>query len=160
MFISLRSSSSNTNYKIKKSSIMNRIAILAIVALVLSSCNESTGELVGVKGREPWFQPDPFGTLYVPMGSYHMGPSDEQVMNSHSEKSRMVSVQAFYIDETEISNNEYRQFVYYVRDSLARTLLAQNGPVPEDYQISIDDYRDMFPWYKGDPDAEIGRAHV
>ncbi len=132
---------------------MNRIAILAIVALVLSSCNESTGELVGVKGREPWFQPDPFGTLYVPMGSYHMGPSDEQVMNSHSEKSRMVSVQAFYIDETEISNNEYRQFVYYVRDSLARTLLAQNGPVPEDYQISIDDYRDMFPWYKGDPDA-------
>jgi formylglycine-generating enzyme len=132
---------------------MNRILLFLFAFVVLTSCNESTGELVGVKGREPWFQPDPFGTLYVPMGSYHMGPSDEQVMNSHSEKSKMVSVQAFYIDETEISNNEYRQFVYYVRDSLARTLLAQNGPVPEDYQISIDDYRNMYPWYKGDPDV-------
>lgn len=132
---------------------MKRLLMILGTAILLVSCSDVTGELVGVKGREPWFQPDPFGTLYCPMGSYHMGPSDEDVMSSHTQKSRMVSVQAFYIDETEISNNEYRQFVYYVRDSLARTLLASSGPIPEDYQISVEDYRNMYPWYKGDPDG-------
>ena len=33
---------------------------------------------------------------------------------------------SFYIDQTEITNNEYRQFVHWVRDSIARTLLAEN----------------------------------
>ncbi len=132
---------------------MKRLVIILGTAALLASCSQITGELVGVKGREPWYQPDPFGTLYCPMGSYHMGPSDEEVMSSHTQKSRMVSVQAFYIDETEISNNEYRQFVYYVRDSLARTLLAESAPVPDDYQVTVEDYRNMYPWYKGDPDG-------
>jgi formylglycine-generating enzyme len=132
---------------------MKRLVVILGTAALLASCSQITGELVGVKGREPWYQPDPFGTLYIPMGSYHMGPSDEEVMSSHTQKSRMVSVQAFYIDETEISNNEYRQFIYYVRDSLARTLLALNGPEPDLYKVEIADYREMFPWYKGDPDV-------
>ena len=33
---------------------------------------------------------------------------------------------SFYMDQTEITNNEYRQFVHWVRDSIARTLLAEN----------------------------------
>ena len=32
------------------------------------------------------------------------------------------------MDETEITNNEYRQFVYWVRDSIARRLLAEAFP--------------------------------
>ncbi|HLF66599.1 MAG TPA: hypothetical protein VI522_03200, partial [Gammaproteobacteria bacterium] len=42
-----------------------------LFALMLSACSSGdNGELVGVQGRDPWFQPDPFGTLYCPMGSY------------------------------------------------------------------------------------------
>ena len=33
-----------------------------------------------------------------------------------------------YIDQTEISNNEYRQFVYWVRDSIARRILGEEAP--------------------------------
>src|SRR5246127_648680 len=33
----------------------------------------------------------------------------------------------FYILKTEVSNKEYREFVTYVRDSIARTLLANGG---------------------------------
>lgn len=40
-----------------------------------------------------------------------------------SSKSRMVSVPAFYIGQTEVTNKEYREFVYYVRDSIAHALL-------------------------------------
>lgn len=130
---------------------MKKLIVLASFVAVVTGCNKKAGELVGVQGREQWFQPDPFGTLYIPMGSYHMGPSDEEVTMAHTAKSKMVSVQAFYIDDSEISNNEYRQFVYWVRDSIARKLLAfgSNGNA-EDYQISQEDFLAMWPVYKGD----------
>jgi gliding motility-associated lipoprotein GldK len=37
---------------------------------------------------------------------------------------KTVTVRAFYMDETEITNSEYRQFVEWVRDSTLRTKLA------------------------------------
>jgi len=130
---------------------MKKLIVLASFIAVVTGCNKRMGELIGVQGREKWFQPDPFGTLYIPMGSYHMGPSDEEITMAHTAHSKMVSVQAFYIDDSEISNNEYRQFVYWVRDSIARKLLAfgSNGNA-EDYQISQDDFLAMYPIYKGD----------
>ncbi len=130
---------------------MKKLIVLASFIAVVTGCNKRVGELIGVQGREKWYQPDPFGTLYIPMGSYHMGPSDEEITMAHTAKSKMVSVQAFYIDDSEISNNEYRQFVYWVRDSIARKLLAfgSNGNA-EDYQISQDDFLAMYPIYKGD----------
>ena len=106
---------------------MKKLLILAVFVALVTGCNQYPGELIGVKDRPEWYQPDPFGMLYIPMGSYHMGPSDEETTMAHTAKSKMVSIQAFYIDETEISNNEYRQFVYWVRDSLARMLLAAGG---------------------------------
>lgn len=130
---------------------MKKLIVLASFIAVVTGCNKRMGELIGVQGREKWYQPDPYGTLYIPMGSYHMGPSDEEITMAHTSKSKMVSVQAFYIDDSEISNNEYRQFVYWVRDSIARKLLAfgSNGNA-EDYQISQDEFLEMWPVYKGD----------
>ena len=130
---------------------MKKLIVLASFVAIVTGCNKKVGELVGVEGREQWFQPDPFGTLYIPMGSYHMGPSDEEITMAHTAHSKMVSVQAFYIDDTEISNNEYRQFVYWVRDSIARKLLANgSGPDAEEFQTSQEDFLSMFPIYKGD----------
>ncbi len=130
---------------------MKKLIVLASFIAVVTGCNKRMGELIGVQGREKWYQPDPYGTLYIPMGSYHMGPSDEEITMAHTAKSKMVSVQAFYIDDSEISNNEYRQFVYWVRDSIARKLLAfgSNGNA-EDFQISQDEFLEMWPVYKGD----------
>ncbi len=53
-----------------------------------------------------------------------MGPSDQDIAYAHTATTRTISVPAFYMDETEITNNQYRQFVYWVRDSLARGLLS------------------------------------
>lgn len=104
---------------------MKKFLFFGLLALGLSACSSGdNGELVGVQGRDPWFQPDPFGTLYCPMGSFHMGQSDQDIPYNFTQRARMVSVQAFYMDQTEISNNEYRQFVYWVRDSIARELLG------------------------------------
>ncbi len=128
---------------------MKKLLILASFIAVVAGCNQRTGELVGVLGREKWYQPDPFGTLFIPMGSYHMGPDDEEATMAHTTKSKMVSVQAFYIDDSEITNNEYRQFVYWVKDSIARRLLIAGGQ-EEDYGITQEDFLSMWPVYTGD----------
>lgn len=117
---------------------MKRILVLLSI-VVLYACNKGNGELVGVQGREEWFQNDPYGMLFIPMGSYNMGPSDQDVPYSLTAQSKTVSVQAFYMDQTEISNNEYRQFVYHVRDSIARRILGEEIS-EEDYYISENIY--------------------
>jgi sulfatase modifying factor 1 len=127
---------------------MRKLLVLALFVALVAGCNKRTGELVGAIGREKWYQPDPFGTLFIPMGSFHMGPDDEEAPMAHTTKTRMVSVQAFYIDDSEISNNEYRQFVEWVRDSIARRLLIAGGQ--EEFGIPQDEFLTMWPVYKGD----------
>ena len=112
---------------------MKRILILLAV-VVLYSCSQENGELIGVQNRDAWYQPDPFGMLFIPMGSYNMGPSDQDVPYALTAQSKTVSVQAFYMDQTEISNNEYRQFVYHVRDSIARRIMGEE--VDEEYYLT------------------------
>ena len=118
-----------------------KISALALVGLpiLLSSCgNSGSGQLVGVQNRIQWYQPDPYGMLYLPMGSYNMGPSDQDVPYASTAKSKTVSVQAFYMDETEITNNEYRQFVHWVRDSIAHRIIGEE--VDEEHLFMVDRY--------------------
>ena len=92
------------------------------------SCGSSgNGELVGVQQREFWNPTDPYGMVFIPQGSFVMGPSDQDVPFANVSASKRVSVGAFYMDETEITNNEYRQFTNYVRDSLAHIILGEAG---------------------------------
>lgn len=107
------------------------IYFLAIVGILYGCGKGGSHELIGVQGRGPWYQETPYGMLYIKAGSYNMWQSDQDVPFLHQTRSKTVSVQAFYMDHTEISNNEYRQFVFYVRDSLMRRELLLNGSDPE-----------------------------
>lgn len=101
------------------------IVYLCAIALLLASCGRGgEGQLIGAQNRPGWYQVDPYGMNYIPLGSYTMGPSDQDAPYSQVAKSKTVSVQAFYMDQTEISNNEYRQFVNYVIDSTAKRMLG------------------------------------
>ena len=117
-----------------------RIYLFAILSAILfASCQDTgNGQLIGVQDREQWYQPDPYGTLFIPMGSYNMGPSDQDVPYANTTQAKTVSVQAFYMDETEVTNNEYRQFVCWVRDSIARNKLGE--VLGEEYLISENEY--------------------
>jgi len=119
---------------------MKNLFVFGFVAIVLASCSTSgNGELIGIQNRPIWNPTDPYGMVFIPQGSYNMGPGDQDVPYAHVTQHKTVSVAAFYIDETEITNNEYRQFVEWVRDSIARVLLGENGV--EGYElIEEDDY--------------------
>lgn len=118
---------------------MRKLLLIALIIPMLWGCgNNGQGQLTGVRNRPLWFDIDPYGMLYIPMGSYNMGPNDNDMPYAQTATSKTVSVQAFYMDETEITNNEYRQFVEWVRDSLVRRILGES--VGEEYLITQNAY--------------------
>ena len=105
---------------------MKRILFLSSIVALLSSCGGNYGnyqELIGSQDRAVWNPSIPFGMVFVPQGSFVMGPSDQDVPFANVSTNQRVSVGAFYMDESEITNNEYRQFVDWVEDSIIRTNL-------------------------------------
>jgi formylglycine-generating enzyme required for sulfatase activity len=61
----------------------------------------------------------------VPGGAFIMGKSDDDVASIQDAPTKTVTVRSFYMDETEITNSEYRQFVDWVKDSTMRMELAK-----------------------------------
>lgn len=103
---------------------MRRITLVtALLVTLLSGCGifkkeeGKNGELTGAIDRPQWDNPVPFGMLYIPAGTYHMGQNEQDVNVSQIARNRQVTISAFYMDETEITNNEYRQFVNYMTSS-------------------------------------------
>jgi len=106
---------------------MNKFLLILMTPVLLAGCYMGPqGELVGVHPREYWDQANPYGMNYIHFGSFTMGPSDQDVPYALNTRSKTVTIPAFYMDVHEISNNEYRQFVNYVRDSLFLNTLAEN----------------------------------
>ena len=97
---------------------------LAIAILALSSCSKPKGQLTGIyENVNP--EATPYGMVHIPRGSFVMGPNDQSAIWAIQPSQRDVTVESFWMDITEITNGEYKQFVYWVRDSIARTQLAR-----------------------------------
>ena len=95
---------------------------------VLYGCgNRTGGELTGVQGRGKYFEPDPYGMAFIPAGVYTIGVSDQDVAWAQNNVPKTVTIGEFWMDDTEITNNEYRQFIYWVKDSIKRRTLAKAG---------------------------------
>src|SRR5690606_14296551 len=55
---------------------------------------------------------------------FHTGMSDQDIVYSLQAPTKQVSISGFFMDETEITNNEYRQFTDWVRDSIAHKMIG------------------------------------
>lgn len=82
------------------------------------------GQLHGVAPGSRWSLTKPLGMVFIPPGTFHMGPSDEDINYSYTARNKAVSISGFWMDKTEITNNEYRQFTNWVRDSIAAKLMG------------------------------------
>ncbi|GGD80912.1 gliding motility lipoprotein GldK [Maribacter cobaltidurans] len=75
-----------------------------------------------------------------------MGKSEEDQAKVLNAPTKTVTVRSFYMDDTEITNSEYRQFVEWVKDSITRTRLAiladELGIGPEDGGIGDYAFKD------------------
>lgn len=132
---------------------MRKVVVFALAVVLFAACDPVDGNLVGVKGRTNWY-PDvlgpgkvPYGMVYIPSGAFQAGQNDKDIMGLYTTRNRTVSIQAFYMDASEISNNEYRQFVYWVRDSISREKLyrRQSGEDAEQWvNVPEDFFRDPY----------------
>ncbi len=104
---------------------MKKFIAITVISALMVGCGGSSdkGELVGVKGKK-WHPEKPFGMTLVPGGSFIMGKSDDDLANVQDAPTKTVTVRSFYMDETEITNSEYREFVEWVKDSTIRVRLA------------------------------------
>ncbi|MBR5189084.1 MAG: SUMF1/EgtB/PvdO family nonheme iron enzyme [Paludibacteraceae bacterium] len=105
---------------------MRKLVLFALTAAViaLTSCSKPKGQLTGIYGN---ITPEatPYGMVRIPRGSFLMGPNDQSATWAIQPNQRDVTVESFWMDITEITNGEYKQFVLWVRDSIARTQLAR-----------------------------------
>jgi formylglycine-generating enzyme len=104
---------------------IHHLALLSALVL-LAACKGGSynGQLMGVQDRPSWHTSIPYGMVYCPSGVLNIGQSDEDINNSLVQENKTISLQGFFMDQTEITNNQYRQFVFWVRDSIIRTRLG------------------------------------
>ena len=97
-------------------------------------------EVVGVSGRS-FAEPTPYGMTKVERGSLHMGLDRQDSLWGMKTPVKDISVDGFWMDETEVTNSKYKQFVQYVKDSILRTRLADPAYAgDETYMITEDKY--------------------
>lgn len=104
------------------------LTTLALTVIILASVSckkpkskgvQGDGQVHGVSPSSRSSMGKPLGMVYVPPGTFHMGPSDEDINYNFTARNKSVSISGFWMDATEVTNNEYRQFVWWTRDSLA-----------------------------------------
>ncbi len=115
---------------------------LITAVLFLAACfggtsrsNSSGGEVTGVGGSSIT-EPTPYGMVLVNKGSLKMGSENTDSLWGKQLPTREISVDAFWMDEHEVTNSMYRQFVFWVRDSIIRERLAAGGD--ESFKIDED----------------------
>jgi gliding motility-associated lipoprotein GldK len=130
----------------KMRNLLLNLGTLMLVSILAASCGKlgksksksalpADGQLHGVSMGSKYSLPKPPGMIYVPQGTFHMGPSDEDISYSFTARNRQISINGFWMDATEITNKEYRQFVFAVRDSIAANILNYKKPGGDGVEI-------------------------
>src|SRR5574344_102748 len=109
---------------------IRNILIICATAVTLTSCfggksaaTASGGEVTGVGGAS-FSEPTPYGMVLVPRGSLKMGIDEKDSLWGKDTPTKDISVDGFWMDETEVTNSKYKQFVFWVRDSIIRERMA------------------------------------
>lgn len=91
--------------------------LIAAGALFMTACSSNrlydAPRVSAFRGNQ---LPAPPGMVYIPSGTIFYKSSQDS-----SDVGKNVSLSAFFIDQTEVTNKQYRQFVNWVADSIAVT---------------------------------------
>ena len=112
--------------------------LFMLLVLMMSSFLFFAFESNQLSGRNPRNRVDP-NMAYIPGGSFYMGASDEQVDNALMNHKKLISVSSFWMDRSEITNEEYHKFVNYVADSLKYlNYYLKTIDIPDDDTLKVD----------------------
>jgi formylglycine-generating enzyme len=146
-------------------------AILMVFATVLSSCNKTPGygrrtankpgKTSATTGGSFSFDekdstnffvskraeqiPGP-NLKFIQGGRTVLGSQEEDVMTFRDNIERTVSIANFYMDETEITNNDYREFLFYMKKNVSADSLLKLEP-SEAVWTSAMSFNDLYQSY-------------
>ena len=95
------------------------------------------GSISVLSFKEAKFRSDP-NMVQIPGGAFHMGPSDEQVDMAMVNRKKLVSITGFWMDRSEVTNQQYRKFVKYVSDSLKYLAVYAGGVNQTEDTVKVD----------------------
>ncbi len=126
------------------------ILLVAVASLALISCSKNGSEGSGAKGKSSmtgWNYGDKnMGNFYVAKvkypkagpglafvqgGSFVMGAKDEDVMGDWNNVLRRVTVPSFFIDETEVGNVHYREYLYWLDNTFSGDTAIVTKALPD-----------------------------
>lgn len=114
------------------------------------------GELAATS-RPGYKQDNPYGMVLIPSGSFMMGQADEDVAATQVSFNKRVTISSFYMDDTEITNHEYRQFVSaLMTDSLS---VLGEEEIMSKYYPDTTVWKKDFTYHNGDPMLEYYYSH-
>ncbi len=132
---------------------MRNLLFVITTIVLFASCGKSLnsgvvgGEVIGERSSS-WAEPKPYGMVLISKGSLEMGPSENDSLWNITANPKGISVDNFWMDETEVTNSKYRQFVYWVRDSIIRERLASpEYGNDETFKIKENEYGDPIKPY-------------
>jgi formylglycine-generating enzyme len=110
---------------------LKSIFSLVIISALLASCGMLGGKKTEVSSSTGWSYNDPEmggfevkasyeqetgpGLVFVAGGTFTMGRTQEDVMYDWNNVPRRISVSSFYMDETEVTNVDYREYLHWLR---------------------------------------------
>ena len=104
--------------------LFNAVVTVAVGALLLMSCKKEVSNATGWRYNDPkngGFELPPFegqitgpGLVFIEGGQFSMGRTEEDVMKDWDNYSRTVTVSSFYMDETEVTNQYYRDYLHWL----------------------------------------------
>jgi formylglycine-generating enzyme len=152
----------------KNTSLFKGFILLAVGAMTLTSCYKERSGSTGWSYNDPkngGFEKVPYmeqetgpGLVLIEGGSFTMGRNEQDIGYEHHNIPRRVSISSFYMDEVEICNFDYLEYLFWLkrvyfenypevyRKALPDTLvwrerLAYNEPYVE-YYLRHPSYRD------------------
>jgi sulfatase modifying factor 1 len=106
----------------KKAKALLSTAAIASLLIIAGCSGGYNGQLLGELDRPKWNPITPYGMVLFHR-EYCISVLATRMLMLLQARAKQVSIVGFYMDDTEITNNEYRQFINYVRDSVAHKML-------------------------------------
>lgn len=106
---------------------MKKLFPVLLIALIVSSCGSNQrGQIPNVVSGQ-YREAVPGGMVAIDRGAFRMGTPSDSIWGSVND-SMTVSIESFWMDETEVTNYMYKHFVTWVKDSIMREKISEVDP--------------------------------
>lgn len=110
--------------KMRNKSIFTSLSFVTAI-IIFSSCNKETSQTTGWEYNNPkngGFEVVPYeeqetgpGLVLIEGGTFAMGRTEQDVLYDWNNIPRRVTVSSFYMDETEVRNLDYLEYLYWLK---------------------------------------------